>query len=109
MTTNNTHNTDTPIHPQIDIKHYTHTTPFNDTYLFNIFYLNIRSIKNKLHEINAYIDKFKFIFDVIVGLTETWLHDFDGDFFNIMNYNAYHNTRKNREGGGYYWNILQYE
>lgn len=61
--------------------------------------INIRSLKNKLEELKTYIYNSKIIFDVII-IAETWLNESDSYIDNIDNYNAFHNVRKDRDGGG---------
>lgn len=69
---------------------------------FNLLYLNINSLRNKLNDIE---------FDLynltrknkqtihFIALTETRIGDCEIPFINIQNYNAYHRTRSDGNGG----------
>lgn len=69
---------------------------------FNLLYLNINSLRNKLNDIE---------FDLynltrknkqtihFIALTETRIGDCEISFLNIQNYNAYHRTRSDGNGG----------
>lgn len=60
--------------------------------------MNIRSIKNKMSELSAIINSYKHTIHVIV-ISETWLHDNETQFYNIQQYEAFHNTRPTTAGG----------
>lgn len=64
----------------------------------NIIYINGRSIRNKLTEIELLLNNFNGVVHILV-VTETWLKINDVDFFNLANYKAYHNTREKHGGG----------
>lgn len=61
------------------------------------FYLNARSIKNKFSELEAIMISEGYD---IVGITETWLSEEDGDEYNIEGYKLFRKDRCNRRGGG---------
>lgn len=63
---------------------------------FRIFYQNIRSLKNKIAEIEVIINNYK---ANLVILSETWINDNQKGFYNINNYNSIYSCRK-RQGGG---------
>jgi hypothetical protein len=65
----------------------------------NILYLNARSLRNSLHDIQTFIETQKFTIH-IVAIVETWLNIDDVPYFNIFNYHAFHSVRKNKGGGG---------
>lgn len=65
---------------------------------FNILYLNIRSLRNKIYELESLINSNKFQIHAIV-LTETWLEDGEAKFFNFPNFKSFHLTRSKRGGG----------
>lgn len=54
---------------------------------------------NKLSELEILLSSLNQKIDVIV-LAETFLHESEIKYFNLNNYNAYHNTRDTRTGGG---------
>lgn len=64
----------------------------------NILYINIRSLRNKLDDINDIIKQSQKVIHLII-LTETWIYSNEKQFFNINKYNAVHDCR-NRRGGG---------
>ncbi|KAK3907172.1 RNA-directed DNA polymerase from mobile element jockey [Frankliniella fusca] len=64
----------------------------------NILYINARSIKNKIDEIETICALLKEI-DVIVAV-ETWLTENITPFINIRNFNAEHVCRTDKKGGG---------
>lgn len=67
--------------------------------LFNIFHLNIRSLKNKFNDIKHELFKdSKAIYHVII-LSETWLKKEETQFFEIDGYTMYNSVRS-RIGGG---------
>ena len=63
---------------------------------FRIFYQNIRSLKNKIAEIEILTNNYKA--DLLI-LTETWITEQEKLFYNINNYNSFYSCRK-RQGGG---------
>lgn len=85
----------------INITHTVNTTPIsnNNKKFINIFYINIRSIKNKLHELNTYINSHGIVYDVIV-VAESWIALTDVNMYEMGGYCSYHSYRKDRVGGG---------
>lgn len=61
------------------------------------FYLNARSIKNKFQELETVVISGGYD---LVGITETWLSEEDGDEYNIEGYKLFRRDRLNRRGGG---------
>lgn len=64
----------------------------------NILYLNIRSLRNKMEELQDLIDTYDSEIHLIV-LTETWLYPNEKKFYNIKTFNAVHDCRDTRGGG----------
>lgn len=56
-------------------------------------------MKNKLGELQTYINSHGVAYDVIV-VAETWITPADVNLYNIDGYWSYHNPRKERDGGG---------
>ena len=57
------------------------------------------------------LDNLEFAYDVIV-LTETWIHEDNGNIFSLDDYNICHKNRINKKGGGvelYINNRIQYQ
>lgn len=77
----------------VDITYY--NISFND---FNIFFLNIRSIRYKKDHLEEIIELAKCAIHVIV-IAETWFNSVETEFFNLNGYNAYHCTRDSGRGG----------
>lgn len=63
---------------------------------FRLFYNNIRSLKNKIEEIEILINNYKV--DLAI-LTETWINKREKRFYNMNNYNSIYSCRQ-RQGGG---------
>ena len=64
-----------------------------------IILLNIRSLKEKLAEIEIILNELKEKPHVIV-ITETWLKEDEIKFYNLKNYQSIANCRKDSRGGG---------
>lgn len=62
------------------------------------FHLNVRSLKNKMDEMETLISHFPSQFDVFF-FTETWYHDGD-DMYVLKGYNNFYLNRKEKRGGG---------
>lgn len=62
---------------------------------FRIFYNNIRSLKNKIDNIELLVNNYET--DLII-LTETWITKMENQFFYFSNYNSIYSYR-NRQGG----------
>lgn len=76
---------------------------------FATIHLNMRSVKNKIDDLEIYLDSFTAKFDIIV-LTETWLRK-DEAPPHIQGYKSITISRENRRGGGiavYVKNSYQY-
>ena len=65
----------------------------------NFLYLNARSLRNSLQDLQNFVDAQRFLVHVIV-VTETWLNAADVPYFNLAGYTSFHSTRKNKTGGG---------
>lgn len=63
----------------------------------NILYINIRSLRNKLDDLNDIVYQNKNIHIII--LTETWIYANEEQYFNIDKFKAVHNCRNTRGGG----------
>ena len=84
----------------IKIDHY-NTLPINihkNTFA-NIMYLNARSLRNSLNDLQTFIDTQTYCIDII-AITETWLSENELSYFNLTHYTAFHSVRKNKRGGG---------
>ena len=79
----------------------TFNTAFQDKFkdCFSLLHLNIRSIPKNIDEFLSYLHNLKFEFSII-GLSETWLHEFNQDLYFIEGYNHIHKVRSGRMGGG---------
>lgn len=64
----------------------------------NIIYINIRSIKNKLNDLNTIIKTYKQTIHIII-VSETWLNENETQFYNIQQYESFHSTRSTPAGG----------
>lgn len=65
----------------------------------NILYLNARSLRNSLTDIQDYIDTRSFKIHIVV-VTETWLSSKEeAMFFNLREFNAFHSIRTGGRGG----------
>ena len=65
---------------------------------FNVLFLNIRSLRNKLTDLTDYVN----LSDVplhIIALNETWLKSHETKFFNLPGYESFHSTRIKHGGG----------
>lgn len=69
----------------------------------NILYLNIISLRNKLHDLETYIHTLSFIPDIIF-LTEVRISKEESIYYNLPNYSSIFSTRqpnkKKKSGGG---------
>lgn len=65
---------------------------------FNIIYLNIQSLRNKLYEVENLIESFGCDIHIIV-LAEIWLLASENKFFNIQGYKPYFSNRNEPYGG----------
>lgn len=79
------------------IEHNTRNIKLNNSDL-NVIYLNVCSLKNKLLDYEYFLNEFKTEFDAVI-MVESWLNEGDEIFFNLPNYNAFHNIRAHRKGG----------
>lgn len=64
----------------------------------NILYLNGRSIRNKISDIEILLQNINQVVHLIL-ITETWLDKNDQEFYNLKNYISYHNVREKLGGG----------
>lgn len=88
------------LNTEIDVSHYNGTPAFIDSSSFgNILYLNSRSLRNSLLDVQSFIDTQVFPIHVVV-ITETWLHPNETDYFNLIPFKSYHSVRANGRGGG---------
>lgn len=61
----------------------------------NILYINIRSIRNKLDELESIVLNYPETIHIIV-LTETWIYTNEQQYFNLKEYSAIHDCRDTR-------------
>lgn len=62
-----------------------------------ILYLNIRSIRNKIEQLENLLSTHSHTH--IIVLTETWLQEDETEYFNLSEYEHFHNTRASHAGG----------
>lgn len=78
---------------------YVDKVPKDCKEMFSLVHLNIRSLPKHNDEFSNYINllehRFKFI-----GLTETWLNEYNTELYGFDGYTGKHRHRKNRNGGG---------
>ena len=67
--------------------------------VLSLCHVNIRSAKKNLGNFENYLNILKHDFTVI-GLSETWLSDNDGDLYGLCGYKVIGHNRVNRAGGG---------
>ena len=67
-------------------------------------HMNIQSTVKNLNEFDLYTNNLNQEFPII-ALSETWLKDHNCDRYGIDGYNAEHNCRRNRGGGGVSFHI----
>ena len=83
----------------INIEHYVNDEMITQTHNnIHFIYLNIRSLRNKLHDLEHLIQSLSFVPHFII-LTETWIFEDEINYFNIENYKQFHCTRSTRGGG----------
>lgn len=83
----------------INITHNINSSTYASGNYINVFYVNIQSIRNKLNDLILTLEQRNIQYDIIV-VVESWLFPNETNLYNIDGFNAYHNTRVNREGGG---------
>ena len=74
------------------------TLNINDN-CFSFLHANIRSAPRNLSKFESYISNIDHCWSVI-GLSETWVKDYNKDFQNINGYKCEHVFRPDRSGGG---------
>lgn len=89
--------------PENDIKH-TYCKCINDYKTIflrglSILYMNIRSLRNKLSDLEVTLHLMKTEIDFLV-ITENWLHPDNQKFYNIQNYKPFFCSRTDKKGGG---------
>ena len=60
--------------------------------------MNIRSMSKNIKEFDTYLDHLKHKFTVI-GLTETWLKESNGDLYSLKGYHLIEKHRESQGGG----------
>lgn len=83
------------INNNINIIHKNYFAP-ND---LKIIYINIRSLRNKLYDLENFIDTLTEKPDLII-LTEIWIFKKENSKFNIKNYNCFFTNRESSQAGG---------
>ena len=66
---------------------------------FSLYHQNIRSLPAHIDELYAHLQGIDYKFKII-GLSETWLKDYNKEQYNIHGYNSVHNVRTQQKGGG---------
>ena len=69
-----------------------------DHKVFSLCHINIRSQKANLRSFEMCLENLQFNFSVI-GISETWLNDYNCDLYNINGYNFVEAHRSGRAGG----------
>ena len=64
---------------------------------FSLLHLNARSLQRNFKNLQSYLMTLEYEFTVI-GVSETWLHDFICDLYNLPGYNFIENHRSHRSG-----------
>ena len=72
---------------------------------FSLIHLNIRSIANKFGSFKELLDSLDIKFKII-GLTETWLKEYNDDNFELLNYDYIDSNRTNKKRWRH-WTLLQ--
>jgi len=68
--------------------------------MFNIFVLNIRSIRSNFNELCLYLDNVRNKeYDIIV-LTESWVYNNEIRYYSLGGYTTYLSKRENKRSGG---------
>ena len=67
--------------------------------VFSLCHMNIRSLKANLSSFQACLDNIKLQFSAI-GISETWLNDWNSTLYNIQGYNFIEKHRSEKRGGG---------
>ena len=70
-----------------------------DQTCFSLLHTNIRSMPKNLTHLHDYLDLLNIKFSIL-GISETWLHVGNYENYNISGYQAAHNYRASRQGGG---------
>lgn len=70
----------------------------NQSSKVRISYMNIRSLRNKINEIEVFLSKNQF--PDIMALTESWLYPEEEKFVQMDSYSAFMQSRPNKRGGG---------
>lgn len=65
---------------------------------FNMLYLNIQSLRNKLYNLESLIKTYECDIHIIV-LTEIWINEQENQFFNMEGYKSYFSNRVKSYGG----------
>lgn len=83
----------------LNIIHKNEITPIYKAQDLKVLYLNIRSIRHKLHDLESLIQSFQIPPDIIL-LTEIWIREEENSKFNIQNYKSFFANRKTTQAGG---------
>ena len=74
-------------------------TSIIDLKVFSLCHINIRSQKANLKSFEICLENLQFNFSII-GVTETWLNDYNCDLYSLDGYNFVEAHRSGRSGGG---------
>lgn len=84
----------------IDISHHNTFPHFISRNAYaNFLYINARSLRNSLTDIQIFLDTQKFTIHAII-IVEAWLKQEDIQYYNFMNYESFHSVRRNKIGCG---------
>ena len=67
--------------------------------IFSLFHVNIRSLSKNFADFSEFISTLNISFSSI-GVSETWLRDFNENLYSIPGYCFISNTRQHKSGGG---------
>ena len=81
-----------------ECKYYTKIC-LDETHHFLVLHMNVRSMKNKMDDIENFLSRLDISWDVIC-ISETWLKDDIAHLFEIEKYNCLASCRQIGEGGG---------
>lgn len=84
----------------INIIHKNNSIPiFSHKDDLKIVYFNIRSLRNKLYDLEIIVNSFTILPDIII-LTEIWIKPSENDKYNLANYKSFFVNRTTTQSGG---------
>jgi exonuclease III len=83
----------------IEHKFYENKLNFETIEGTNFLYINIRSLRNKLHKLESFLTQMNDLIHIIV-LVEINLKEEEMKYYQLENYNCYHSCREGKSYGG---------